>query len=93
MRKPASRTQTKVGRQDLQDYYIEDVRFWRECPEEKQPVGFLPLKLVFTEHNINGLLVFLKTMESCIQIKPLPRFGVRLRPMVRRICGPLPIGR
>ncbi len=61
MRKRTLQPKRKVVCDEQTDVMIEGVQFWRECPADDKPVGFLPMKLVFTEGNINGMLLFFET--------------------------------
>ncbi|MCA9468826.1 MAG: hypothetical protein KC643_25765 [Nitrospira sp.] len=61
MRKPILHHNRDPIPQEASEVVIEDVRFWRECPTEANPMGFLPMKLVFTADNINGILLFFES--------------------------------
>ncbi|WP_443147562.1 hypothetical protein [Nitrospira sp.] len=47
--------------EEPKDVVVQDVRFWRESDEANQPGEMLPVKMIFTQDNINGILLFFET--------------------------------
>ncbi len=56
----------KGTNQEPVEVMVDGAQFWRECPEDGARVGALPVKLVFTLDNINGLLVFFEAHSITI---------------------------
>ncbi len=61
MMKRALQNNKKAVTDEQPEIVVDDVQFWRECPQDGAPPTCLPVKLVFTEGNINGVLLFFET--------------------------------